>query len=115
MTNLEVDFILAERQRRLAQMQPDWLWVAKVISGTLAVIALAIALGKGIMNHKDQALRIALIFLLACSRGAQPTREQFKRLADLCGIALPMRHRLTREEFEAIAPDSYWDRTEAVQ
>lgn len=51
------------------------------------------------MSHKDKVLRSALVFLLACSRGAKPTNDQFKRMADLCGIALPMKHRLTREEF----------------
>jgi hypothetical protein len=54
------------------------------------------------MSYKDNALRTALKFLLACSRGAQPSPKDFKRLADLCGIALPVRHRLTRQEFDAI-------------
>ena len=58
-------------------------------------------------NHKDQALQKCLLFLLACSRGAQPTAEQFKRMADLCGISLPMKYRLLRKEFE----DFEWIRT----
>ena len=63
------------------------------------------------LSQKDTALRYALIFFLACSRGAKPTSFQFKAMADLCGIALPIKHRLTREEWETIGPESHWDNT----
>ncbi len=35
--------------------------------------------------------------------GATITPDMAKRMADLCGIALPMRHRFTHEELEALA------------
>ena len=54
-------------------------------------------------NFKDEALRRAFMVFYAMSYGATLTPKMAKNMADLCGIALPMRHRFTHEELEALA------------
>ena len=54
------------------------------------------------MTHKDQALLMAGKCFLFLSSGRTITRKEYKNLADLCFIVLPMRYRLSREEFEKL-------------
>ncbi len=54
-------------------------------------------------NIKVEALRRAFMVFYAMSHGAAITPKMAKDMANLCGIALPMRHRFTHEELEALA------------
>lgn len=54
------------------------------------------------ISKKDEALRLTLIFLRACAAGAIATKDDFKRMADVCGIVLPMKYRLTKDEVAKI-------------
>jgi hypothetical protein len=54
------------------------------------------------MSQKDQALRKTMKFLRCVAEGAPVTREEFKLFVDLCGLALPMKYRLSKEEVAEI-------------
>ena len=58
------------------------------------------------MNHKDQALRIAFKAFRMMSLGAKFSAEDLSILADVCGIALPLKYRFTRNELSSISEES---------
>ena len=59
------------------------------------------------MSKKDEALRIAVRFLLAGYFGAPFTRQNMKAVADVCSVALPMKYRMPRKDFEALQKSEY--------
>lgn len=59
---------------------------------------------QAVMTNKDKALRIAFKAFKTASLGTQFSREDFSTLADLCATSLPMKHRFTRAELDALDP-----------
>lgn len=59
------------------------------------------------MNHKDKALRIAYKAFISLHRGESFNADEYKTLADLCGIALPMKYRFSRDELRAMKHPSF--------
>ncbi len=54
------------------------------------------------MNRRIDALKLAGTFLLAGYYGKPFTRQDMKRIADLCFIVIPMKYRLSREEMDRV-------------
>lgn len=54
------------------------------------------------MNHKDKALRIAYTaFRTMAEQGGDAfTSSELRTIGYLCALALPMKHRFTREELD---------------
>lgn len=59
-----------------------------------------------VVNHKDKALRLAFKAFRMMSMGTKFSAEDCGTLADICGIALPMRYRFTRAELDSISEES---------
>lgn len=58
------------------------------------------------MTKQQDALRIVGKFLLLQSKGYPATKEECKRMADLCFILLPMKYRLSQEELKVMQQEA---------
>ena len=58
------------------------------------------------MNHKDKALRIAFVAFRSLQEGNSMSPDDFRALANVMAIALPMKLRWTHEELEKIKTES---------
>jgi hypothetical protein len=54
------------------------------------------------ISTKDKALRMAFQVFYSMAHGATVTPEQAQLLANACAICLPMCHRFTRDELDAL-------------
>ena len=55
------------------------------------------------MSHKDKALRCAFRVLRVIALGGHIEPAMAETAANLCGIALPMKNRFTRQELDEMA------------
>jgi len=60
-----------------------------------------------IHNKKNEALRIAYQAFIKLHAGATFTADEYMIFANLCALALPMRHRFTREELRNMGHPKY--------
>lgn len=66
------------------------------------------------MNHKDKALRIAFVAFRKMSLGTKFSPEELLTLSDLMGIALPVKHRLTKAELRMFVWDAVASKASAM-